>query len=338
MTLQVFHLGRSGAVAGGMTQVINDFLAWPFPESEHRLIRTRDRGRWGSVAFFPSAWLKVSKASRASDAVVVAHLSQGGSFLREGALLVHARRRGAAAVAHLHGSSFPAFARRHPSLAARVLRHAHAVVVLTEETAAAVSALPGVSAPELIPNAVSASESGERDRLVIFAGAVSRRKGVDTLTAAWRSADLDRDWQLVIAGPPQESELLDELPRGATAVGSVDRSEVRRLLGRARIAVLPSMDEAMPLFVLEALSAGTAVISTPVGALGDVLAEGAGVLVPVGDVDALARTLTRLARDDDERERLAAAGRERWRSLYSPEAIMPRLEATWRRAVELAHR
>lgn len=338
MVLKVFHLGRSGAVAGGMTQVVNDLLAWPFPASEHRLIRTRDSSHIRSLALFPSAWRAVTAASRLPQAVVVAHLSQGGSFLREGALLVHARRRGLAAVAHLHGSSFPAFARRHPALAAHVLRGAHAVVVLTEETAAAVRDLPGVPTPELIPNAVSAAEAGKRDRLVLFAGAVSRRKGVDTLLEAWRSVALDGGWQLVIAGPPNEPDLLRDLPPGAIAVGSLERPEVRRLLGRARIAVLPSTDEAMPLFVLEALSAGTAVVSTPVGALADVLSEGAGVLVPVGDADELARTLDRLVHHDDERERIAARGRERWSARYSPEAIMPRLEATWSRAVELARR
>lgn len=334
--LNVYHLGRSGEIAGGMTQVLNDYLEWTFPESQQHVIISRASGRVASLARLPAARRQISAlARRAPESVIVAHVSQGGSFLREGALAVHARRRGLPVVVHVHGSTFPSFARDHPRLVRHVLRHAHVVIVLSSESADAVRSIPEAPEPIIIPNGVSDGPTAIREPAVVFAGAISRRKGVDTLLEAWRRG-APKGWRLVLAGPPREPDLLTDLPATVTAPGALDRAEVRTLLARGRIAVLPSTDEAMPLFVLEALAAGTVVVATPVGAVADVLADACGVIVPVGDVSALGTALRTLAADDRMRDVIAERGRAAWEENYSPQAIIPLLEAAWRRASLLA--
>ena len=59
----------------------------------------------------------------------------------------------------------------------------------------------------------------------------------------------------------------------------------------------------------EAIAHGVPVVATNAGAIPDTVPAGAGILVPPDDVDALARTLTRLIDDAAERERLAAGAR-----------------------------
>src|SRR5262249_11521427 len=89
------------------------------------------------------------------------------------------------------------------------------------------------------------------------------------------------------------------------------RSDVSRLLAAADVFFLTSINEGIPLTIIEAMAAGLPVISTQVGGVAEVVCEGqTGLLAPAGDVEALARHVLRLAASE-ERQRMGHAGRER---------------------------
>jgi glycosyltransferase involved in cell wall biosynthesis len=98
---------------------------------------------------------------------------------------------------------------------------------------------------------------------------------------------------VVIAG---RGELAERLRAHARDVGVSDRvhllglrSDIPELLRAADIFVLPSLSEALPLALLEAMFAGKPIVATSVGEVPSVLANGeAGLLVPPGDREALA--------------------------------------------------
>jgi glycosyltransferase involved in cell wall biosynthesis len=93
---------------------------------------------------------------------------------------------------------------------------------------------------------------------------------------------------------------------------------VQALLRESDLLVLPSHDEVLPLVVLEALAHALPVVCTPVGELPAILADGENVcFVPVGDVDALARTLATLLADDAQCERLGRNGRALYERRFS---------------------
>jgi glycosyltransferase involved in cell wall biosynthesis len=85
---------------------------------------------------------------------------------------------------------------------------------------------------------------------------------------------------------------------------------------------LPSEDEGFGIPAVEAMTCGTPLIVSDRGALPEVVGDGA-VVVPYGDVGALAAALRALAKNTDARARLAQAGRKR-ASRFS-----------WRRTAEL---
>jgi glycosyltransferase involved in cell wall biosynthesis len=263
----------------------------------------------------------------------VFHLSSGGSFVREGGLAAMARLLCFPVAVQLHGSDFADFSATAPRLVHAVLRLGHRIYVLTDETAVIVRAIIG-RAPACrvvkIVNGVAVPERvGPKEPIVLFAGEVGPRKGVDVLLHAW-SAIRDRhpDWRLVIAGPPRDWE--PPADGGAvTVLGPVTHAEVLRWQARAAVAALPSRQEALPMFLLEAMAHGCAVVSTPVGQVAE-LVEGCGVLVPADDADALADGLHRLLGNPATVAELAAAGRARVRERYSAERVTRQVEREWR--------
>lgn len=326
----VWHVGRRGEVAGGMTQVVNAYLAWPFTQVRQRLLVSRN-GSAGPRALwlFARAMLRTPFLGMRRRTVVAVHLSQGGSFVREGALLRWAALCRYPVVAHLHGSEFVDYARREPTRVRRTLAAADLIVTLSEATRAEVATMLPDARVELVPNAVPEGSPAPKENIVVFGGSVTRRKGVDVLLEAWRRADPPANWSLHLAGPVLEDDLVAALPVGVHQRGGMPHEDLMRLLERSRIAALPSRDEAMPMFVLEALARHNAVVSTTVGGIPAVLGDGAGVLVGPGDVDALADELRRLMHDDEARAATAAAGYDRFVAEFAADAIYPRVEQLW---------
>ena len=332
----VYHLGRAGEVPGGMTQVVNGYLRWPFENVDVRLIVSRgDPGAIAaSLSRFVTALVAVLRLPRRDQQLLVAHLSEGGSFLREGTILRVARARGIATIAHLHGSSFADFAARRPKLVGSVLRSSDRVITLSAESSQVSARFVDCNRIELIPNAIEPGNPGPKQNSVVFGGVVSHRKGIDVLQKAWQQIAGKRDgWVLRIAGPVRDPQLVQgELP-DAEFLGPLEHDALMDLLDNASIAVLPSREEAMPMFILEAMARECAVVSTNVGGIAAVLAHGAGAVVPVGDVDALAGSLADLIGDEAKRCLVAETGQRVFEKRFSADAVFPRIESVWRDAI-----
>ena len=92
------------------------------------------------------------------------------------------------------------------------------------------------------------------------------------------------------------------------------------------IAALPSLSEGFPNSLVEAMAAGCAPIATPVGGVTEAITPmESGLLVPVGDVAALAAALQRLVDDPAERARLGSAAKDRARALFDRDTVIASL-------------
>ena len=109
--------------------------------------------------------------------------------------------------------------------------------------------------------------------------------------------------------------------------GWVGPSGKRALLEHAAVFALPSYEEALPVSLLEAMSAGVPVVATPVGGIVEVVVDRAsGLLVAPGDTAGLERALTRLLVEPALAARLGAAARETARLRFAPERSLAILE------------
>jgi glycosyltransferase involved in cell wall biosynthesis len=89
--------------------------------------------------------------------------------------------------------------------------------------------------------------------------------------------------------------------------------------------------EGTPNSIIEAMAHGLPIIASAVGGIPELLSNDCGILVPPGDHEALAQAMKGLASDAELRARMGRAGRERYLSLFSPEAVLPVLRSTYLR-------
>jgi glycosyltransferase involved in cell wall biosynthesis len=96
----------------------------------------------------------------------------------------------------------------------------------------------------------------------------------------------------------------------------------------------PWLGEGFGLAALEAMASCRPVVATAVASLPEVVLDGeTGLVVPAGDVDALARALGRLSADKDERFRMGAAGHHRAGSTFSLDAMVRRTNEVYQEAL-----
>jgi len=115
--------------------------------------------------------------------------------------------------------------------------------------------------------------------------------------------------------------------------GTLPAREVRRELRRADVFVLNSSYEGLPHVVLEAMAERVPVVATAAGGTGELVRDGeTGLLVPVGDDDALRGAIRRLLDDAPLREALAAGALARMRDEFSLAAMVETTERILREA------
>jgi len=157
-----------------------------------------------------------------------------------------------------------------------------------------------------------------------FIGTARDHKGLDDLVAALASLQEAPAPGLFLAGldatQPSAARLRERAlsalgPERLRVVGPFPFTDLPPHVAAPDVVCLPSRDEPaargqIPAKVFDALAMGRPVVASRVNDLGRIL-DGCGVVVPPGDVAALARALDALCRDPARRARLGAAARER---------------------------
>lgn len=109
-------------------------------------------------------------------------------------------------------------------------------------------------------------------------------------------------------------------------------NDIEDYLQAADLGLFPSESESFCLSILEAMCFACPSVARPVGGIPEVVVGNAtGILVPVGDADALARAVESLIRNPARRTALGRAAQQRAREWFSAEVIVPRYEALYQR-------
>jgi glycosyltransferase involved in cell wall biosynthesis len=204
----------------------------------------------------------------------------------------------------------------------RALSFTHAVIVNSQTTADALADY-GVPADRITvarPGTDRASVAPRHHEglvALLTVGSLVPRKGYDVLVEALATL-IDLPWHLTIVGDARDPATAEQVraaiehhklgPR-TTLLGAVSASRLAELYALSDLFALPSRYEGFGMAYAEAIAHGLPVIGTTAGAIPETVPEAAGVLVPPGDVPALAAALRRLIESPTERARLAEGAR-----------------------------
>jgi glycosyltransferase involved in cell wall biosynthesis len=231
--------------------------------------------------------------------------------------------------------------RAHHDSVRRAMAHAYphldALVTLTEQDAREYAGLVhGPLRVAVVPNSARALEGGEASpdaRTIVAAGRLTPQKGFDLLIEAFALvAPSHPGWRLRICGGGWQRPELERLVAERGLDEAVDLpGRVKQLgeeMARASLFVLSSRFEGFPLILIEAMSKGLPVVSfdCPTGPRDVIEDRRNGILVPPGDVEALARAMAEVMDDPELRRRLGAAAALTARG-YTIDAVGPRWES-----------
>jgi len=190
--------------------------------------------------------------------------------------------------------------------------------------------ISGVDVAHFRPNA--RAREGVRAQLAIpddsvlfmFLGRMNRDKGVPDLVRAF--ARLPTHCHLALVGPDEEGMDCAIESMAGDALPRIHRIGVTHqpwcYLAAADVFCLPSYREGFGTSVIEAAACGVPTVATRIYGLTDAVVDGeTGLLVPVGDVDALTEAMGWLAEDADLRRRLGEQARERAVRDFSSEQV-----------------
>jgi glycosyltransferase involved in cell wall biosynthesis len=120
---------------------------------------------------------------------------------------------------------------------------------------------------------------------------------------------------LVGEGPEEQAlrQLADEVDvaKRVSFLGFQPPDQVRAWMQRARVLVLPSLEEGMGVVLLEALACGTPVVGSRVDGIQDVITPQVGRLVPPADSAALSEAIQAILSDSQQWADMSQQGRHR---------------------------
>ena len=270
------------------------------------------------------------------------HLASRASFWRKSIFLSWAALLNIPVVIHLHGGEFHVFFEkecgpRRQRFIRWIFGQAKVVIVLSEAWRSWVQGQIPLARVRVMANPtrlpVATSNEAREGCTLLFLSRVVAAKGIfELIQALAKLVDDFPALKLKVGGDGDltaASRLADSLGVGGRIefLGWVRGDSKTKLLTTATIYVLPSYNEGLPMGVLEAMSAGMAIVASRVGGIPEAIEDGReGFLVAPGNVEQLVLCLHRLLLDGDLRVNIGAAARRKAVTHFDVNNIVLRLE------------
>jgi glycosyltransferase involved in cell wall biosynthesis len=349
--VRVAHLGPDPRDGGGMPAVVAGLMASPLADlHDLTVIATHQRGSMSHrlIVFAKALVALTAFCLRGGDRVVHLHTTVRGSMYRKAicTMLAKALRAPVVLQVHVGEPELEYFRGRVDKMSLAAFRWAfsHADRVLSVGTASAREVEEHYSARdvEVLPNAAPPPVDGPlsgpalpgRARLLYIGGFHDPVKGGEVLLDAL-PAILERHpgVRVTIAGPGEPPGRMGDVNGSAEWLGWLDADAKAKALREADVFLMPSTSEGLPVALLEAMAYGKPIVATRVGGIPDVLADGReGLLVPPGDVAALADAVGTLVADPQRALELGRAAKQRVAEL-GPDTIAKRLDLVYQEVI-----
>ncbi len=334
--MKIVMLGDSLTQSGGIATLENLILKYASADVEIQHIASHDQGSiiYRGFVFVKALGLLVWRLLHKETDLVHIHISDGGSILRKSIIAAIALLFQKPVLMHAHGSVFHINYSKLPKWAqqsiARIFSQCQGWIALTSfwkdfyianlglDKKRVFILLNPTELPKELPNRINSSKIK-----LVFLGRVGQRKGTFDLINAFANLpdNLKSNSELIIAGDGeihQGRQLVEQLhlTEQIKFLGLINAQQRDLLLTAADIYVLPTYNEGLPLALLEAMSWGLPVITTPVSGIPDVVVSSKnGLLITPGNIQQLSEAIQLLMENEDLRLSLGLAARETVASL-----------------------
>jgi len=251
-------------------------------------------------------------------------------------------------ILHIHGGGFASFYKEsnhvRKFLIRKILHITDNIIALSSSWKKVLSLLVSEHKISVIPNGVNvmsfntikASRNefhfSSNSLVVSFMGSLTEDKGIyDILKAIPLVTRQKENCVFAFAGRADDtvcnSFKLKDIKEHIFFLGELFGDKKIRFLLSSDIFLLPSYVEGLPIVLLEAMAAGLPVVSTPVGAIPELVKEDCnGYLIAPGDYNALATKILTLAEDENLRKKMGLNNSKKMANQYDFRIISAKIE------------
>lgn len=294
-------------VRGGVAAVENVYSTFYKPFNHIATVGSGDDCKARKLLTFVKAyfkfwwWMLFHKEIK----VVHVHASSGPSFWRKRMIISLAKMFHKKVVFHCHGGMFPLFYERHPRSVAKTVLKCDCVIALSlwwKQWFETAIHHPNVVVIKNVIAQPHIHKIKHEKFTLLFLGLLGQNKGIYDLldVLSIHKEALKGKAELLIGGNGEVDKvqrIISErgLQTLAKLQGWVSGEKKVKLLNSADAYILPSYHEGVPISILEAESYGLPIISTKVGGIPEIVADGEnGILIIPGDQDSLYQAIITL--------------------------------------------
>ena len=353
-------IGKSGGIARWTEHILNyyadhkdyschmDFMSMTLDRDKDSKVTS---GLWNRICKGLVNYYIISRQERKilqENKYDVIHIASSASIsLTKDLYMIHiAHRRGVKAIIHFHFGRIPELARQKNwewKLLCKVVKKADMVVVidkmsyntLLQAGFTNVRLLPNPIAPKVLEIVGCGEELTRKNREILFVGHGYRTKGIYELVASCRDiphvnvkmlgaiSDATRDDLLKYSG---NAEWLD-------IVGEIPYEQVIEAMLKCDVFVLPTYTEGFPNVILESMACGCAIVTTPVGAIPEMLEEEDGkhygIMVEPRNVEQLKVGIEKMLSDADFKNECRENVKQRVNERYNMDSVWRQMVNIW---------
>lgn len=269
--------------------------------------------------------------------IVHIHTASYNSFKRSVLYIKQAKRHGKKVVCHIHGGGFREYRKTCPEFVDKHLRKCDAIVALSETWRKYFADELGLQNVFVVHNIIENPQlmlvQKDSKFHILFLGLITEAKGIFDLLEAMR--DHKGEWYnrivLHVGGNGKVEQFKQmvadyQLEDMVVYEGWVSGEKKASLFNIADAFILPSYTEGVPISILESMSYGVPVLSTPVGGIPEVIRSGVnGILFQPGDKSAIADAVNHLLNNKEFCQQMAELELIEAKN-YLPENIAKQLE------------
>ena len=265
--------------------------------------------------------------------------SVGASFWRKAIFIYIAKFFHKKVVWHMHAGRFAVFYQQHRYAVRKVVNKSDVIIALSEYWKEYFKNEFPTKRVEIIKNVISAPRVHKQQTgyfTLLFLGLLGKNKGIYDLLECIRDHKVEFQGKLKLyIGGNGEIEHVKQLIKeyGIADIvifeGWVSGDKKIELLNKSDAYILPSYKEGLPISILEAMSYGMPIISTPVGGIPEIVSNGEnGYLVEPGNKEDIYIAIISLLNDSDLRNRMGRISLSRVGE-HLPEYVEKQLETLY---------